>query len=404
MTTRMREISIREARRIGLHRQGLLKRDSFGRGKSAVARVIDRLGYVQIDTISVVDRAHHHILKTRVPNYTEQMLDHLVSRSKEVFEYWSHAAAYLPLKDYRFYRPMMEGFRRSQERELDTTLAAEILARIRNEGPLQSRDFQSPESARSNGWWDWKPAKETLERLFLAGRLMIARRAGFQKVYDLTENVLPSGIDTTTPSPEQWHRFLVLRVLRGYGIATAGNITGACRTAGRFVKRPLRKGLLNALRELTAEGHLEQVRCDGQIWYTFSGALDELPARLPRKEIRFLSPFDHAVIDRKRTADLFQFDYQIECYLPETRRTYGYYCLPILWGDELIGRIDAKAVRSAGVLEVRGLFLEPRVKRDARLEGALAEGIRRLAEANGCAAVRGNALDDVNLAGPPVIL
>lgn len=222
---------------------------------------------------------------------------------------------------------------------------------------------------------------------------MIAYREGFQKVYDLAENVLPGDIETTTPTPEKWYRFLVQRVLRGFGIATAGNITGACRTAGRFVKLPLRTGLLNALRELTAEGHLEQVRCDGQIWYTFSGALDALPSRLPRKEIRFLSPFDHAVIDRKRTADLFQFDYQIECYLPETRRTYGYYCLPILWGDELIGRMDAKAVRSAGVFEVRGLFLEPLVKRDARLERALAEAIRRLAEAHGCAC-----------AGPPVIL
>ena len=380
----MREISIPEARRLGLHRQGLLKAAPFGRGKNAVARVIKQLGYVQIDTISVLDRAHHHVLKTRVPNYTEQMLEALVRRDKRVFEYWSHAAAYLPLDEYRFYLPMMEGFRRSREAELDARLAAEVIERIQSEGPLQSKDFKPPDGHSSGGWWEWKPAKQTLEHLFLSGRLMIAHREGFQKVFDLTENVLPGDVDTTTPSPEEWYRFLVQRVVRGYGIATAGNITTACRTVGQFVKQPLRAGLLAAIKHLLAEGLLEPLRSGGQTWYTLPGALDELPARLPPKEIRFLSPFDHAVIDRKRTSDLFGFEYQIECYVPEAKRRYGYYCLPILWGDQLIGRMDAKAVRATGTFEVRGLFLEPQVKLDERLQAALSGGIRGLAESNGC--------------------
>jgi len=388
----MKDISIREARRLSLHRQGLLKPAPFGRGTNAVARAIKQLGYVQIDTISVLDRAHHHVLKTRVPNYSEQMLDHLVRRDKTVFEYWSHAAAYLPLDEYRFYLPMMEGFRRAREAELDAKLAAEVIDRIKREGPLQSKDFQAPKDRASNGWWDWKPAKETLEHLFLSGRLMIAHRAGFQKVYDLAENVLPGDIDTSAPTAEEWHRFLVLRIVRGYGVATAANITAACRTVAQFVKQPLRSGLLAAIKHLVKEGLLEPLSCAGQTWYILPGALNELPARLPPKEIRFLSPFDHAVIDRKRTAELFQFDYQIECYVPEAKRTYGYYCLPILWGDELIGRMDAKAVRTTGTFEVRGLFLEPGVTVDGRLvderlEAALVGGIRRLAEAHGCGVV-----------------
>ncbi|TVR67750.1 MAG: winged helix-turn-helix domain-containing protein [Spirochaetaceae bacterium] len=386
-SVRMREISIRDARRVGLHRQGLLKRESFGRGKQAVARVITRLGYVQIDTISVVDRAHHHVLKTRVRDYSEQMLDDLVRRDKTVFEYWSHAAAYLPLSEYRFYLPMMDRFQRSRGEELDGKLAKDVIARLRNEGPLQAKDFQSSDGSRSDGWWDWKPAKHALEHLFLAGRLMIARREGFQKVYDLTENVLPGEIDTTMPTAEEWHRYLAIRVVRGYGIATATNITSACRTVGQLVKQPLREGILAAIDQLVSEGHLTPAMCGGQTWYILPGALDELPSRLPPREIRFLSPFDHAVIDRRRTLDLFGFDYQIECYVPEAKRRYGYYCLPILWGDELIARMDAKAVRADARFEVRGLFLEPHVTLDDRLEEALTDGIERLAHAHGCTVV-----------------
>lgn len=352
-----------------------------------MARVIERLGYVQIDTISVVDRAHHHVLKTRVPNYSEQLLDQLVRRDKRVFEYWSHAAAYLPLTEYRFTLPMMEGFRRSREREVDPDLADEVIARIRHEGPLQSKDFEPPLGKRSQGWWDWKPAKRTLEHLFLSGRLMIARREGFQKVYDLTEHVLPAETDTTMPTLEEWHRFLALRVVRAYGIASARNITTACRTIGQMIKQPLRDGLLTATDSLLADGELEPVACDGQTWYTLPGAVDQIPTRLPPRRITFLSPFDHAVIDRSRTFDLFRFDYQIECYVPAAKRRYGYYSLPILWGDELIGRMDAKAVRAAGRFEVRGLFLEPGVTVTGRLQEALTDGIQRLAEAHDCPSV-----------------
>ena len=383
----MREISIRDARRVGLHRQGLLRAGGFGSGKPAVQRVIERLGYVQIDTISVVDRAHDHVIKTRVPGYTGLLLDDLVRRDRTVFEYWAHAAAYLPMAEFRFSLPMMEGFARARQAELDEGLAADVIARIRHEGPRQSRDFDPPDGRRPKGWWDWKPAKRTLEHLFLSGRLLISHREGFQKVYDLPENVLPADIDTTMPSPHEWHRHLVLRVLRGFGIATARHIASACRTAGRWTQQPLRDSISAAIDALVEDGFIEPVLCSGRTWYTLQGELDALPSRLPKKAIRFLSPFDHAVIDRSRTFDLFGFEYQIECYVPAPKRTYGYYCLPILWGDEFIGRMDAKAARSAGRFEVRGLFLEPDVTMNDRLATALNEGIRRLARAHGCAEV-----------------
>lgn len=203
------DISVRDARRLFLHRQGLLRQNHFGRGRHAVNRAISTLSYLQIDTISVVERAHHHVMKTRVANYTANVLNDLQIRDRQIFEYWAHAAAYLPIDDYRYCLPVMAGSR--IKRKPDRKLATEIIRRIRTEGPLQSRDFEGDSKHKSNGWWDWKPAKRVLEQLYLSGDLMVARRDGFQKIYDLRENVLPDHIDDSTPTDEQWCEYLVNR-------------------------------------------------------------------------------------------------------------------------------------------------------------------------------------------------
>ena len=210
-------LTISQARRLALNRQGLGKKDAFGRGIDAVERTIKTLRYVQIDTISVVDRAHHHVLKTRVSNYQPANLDKLLTDRKSIFEYWHHAAAYLPMEDYRFYLPLMRGYGAS--RKIDPKVAKDVLARIRTEGPLMSKDFAAPAGKRSSGWWDWKPAKLAMEQLFLSGQLMVAERKGFQKCFDLTERVLPADTDTRLPVDHERARFYVTRILASQGVS-----------------------------------------------------------------------------------------------------------------------------------------------------------------------------------------
>ncbi|MDA1301462.1 MAG: winged helix DNA-binding domain-containing protein [Proteobacteria bacterium] len=382
------EISTRDARRLFLNEQGLLRKDHFGRGKSAVQRAIETLSYCQIDTISVVERAHHHVLRSRVRNYTPSMLDALQVDDRSVFEYWAHAAAYLPISDYRYYLPIMAGAR-DKHRPADPRLAKRILQRIQAEGPLGARDFEdSRQGQKSSGWWDWKPAKLVLEQLFLCGEIMVTSRNGFQKVYDLPGNVLPTGLDTSQPTDAEWQRFLVTRQVDALGIATAYDI-GYTRTAIRqLTGRNVRQEMTTAIAELTEDASLVEVFVAGTPYLTRPDLLDQLPLRLGRRRVTILSPFDNLVINRRRALALFGFDYQIECYVPAAKRRYGYFSLPILYGDELIGRMDAKAHRRHRELEIRNLVLEPRTRAEPALVAALADGIGEFAAGNGCDHVR----------------
>ena len=211
MTTSPLTLTRRQAQRLALSAgAGLVK--SRRRGPAAVEELVARIGFVQIDTISVVQRAHHHILAARVPGYTTDWLD-----SANVLEYWAHAAAYLPWCDYRYTLPRKQRVKANGHDwfRADGQAVDQVLARIRDEGPLRARDFEHRE-ARA-GWWDWKPAKRALEYLFMAGELMVSRQ-GFQKVFDLTERVLPSGIDTLMPTAEEQGAWYVDRALDAWGI------------------------------------------------------------------------------------------------------------------------------------------------------------------------------------------
>ena len=385
----MNELSVRDARRLVLDAQGLLRPASFGRGKRGARDVIDRLGYVQIDTISVVERAHHHVLRTRVPNFDSAMLDRLQRTDREVFEYWSHAAAYLPMADFRYFQPMMEGWHRT--RDVDRKLADRIIDRIRVDGPVQSRDFDAPDDHQSGGWWHWKPAKQVLEHLFLSGRIMVSHRDGFQKVFDLPENIVPDHVDTSPPSDSEFAHYFVGKWANAIGIGTQWDLTYPAATIQRFMKRkvPVRRDFVRAIDELVEEGELVPVMVAGEQHFASRDALSRLPLRLGRKRVTLLSPFDNLVINRRRLSTLFDFEYQIECYVPAPKREYGYFCLPILYGDELIGRMDPKAHRARGVLEIKSLHLEPGVDlNDSRLRDALDIAISNLAAANGCSEVR----------------
>lgn len=375
------ELTQSEARKLFLKQQGLLRDNEFGRGKNATNRVIQRLSYVQIDTISVIRRAHEHVLYNRVANYNPKHLEKLV-QEREIFEYWSHAAAFLPFKDFRYSLPVMKGFRNA--RQCDNKIKSEVLARIRAEGPLQSRDFEDTSSKKRGGWWEWKPSKRVLEHLFFSGELMVTRREGFQKVFDLTENVLPSSISTTEPTLTEWTRFIVLSMVHALGIATEYDVGYARPTIRRLSKITLKDPLKATISALVAEGELLKVNVQGRACYTTEKILGLLPVRSTRQSVRLLSPFDNLVINRRRTRELFDFEYLLECYLPAAKRKYGYFSLPLLYGDSLIGRLDAKANRKHRQLQVNNLMLESHVRIDDRLIQALVRGIVKFAKDHEC--------------------
>ena len=374
-----------------MHQQGLLKKKQFGTGKKAVLTSIQNLSYLQIDTISVVQRAHEHILATRVERFDAKMLLDLHKRC-QIFEYWGHAAAYLPFEHYRFYLPVMHGW--ASTHKTDKRLAAHILKRIEAEGPLQSKDFKDSRKNKQSGWWDWKPAKHVLGHLFLTGELMVTHRESFQKVYDLRSRVLPRGTDTRMPSREEWAQFIVQTMVQALGIATEQDLGYARGTIRHFTSVQLKEDIRRAIERLIETGELVPVALEEagaskvldntMCYYTTPRLLSLLPVKLGKRSVRILSPFDNLVINRQRTKALFDFDYQLECYLPAEKRKYGYFSLPVLWGDLLVGRLDAKADRKAKVLVVKHLVLEDEETITEPFVVALADGIRQLARINHC--------------------
>lgn len=388
------ELSKRDARKLFLKQQGLLRRSTFGRGKKAALAALKKLSYLQIDTISVVNRAHEHILASRIDNYTPRMLDRLIG-DRQVLEYWSHAAAYLPFEHYRNCLPVMKGF--AENHKHDRKLAAAILDRIRHEGPLSSKDFEDTRASKKSGWWDWKPAKMALEHLFLSGELMVSRRDGFQKVYDLPERVIPASIDISHPTISEWSHHIVGSMMNALGVATEYDLSYARPTIRKLSRIDLRKPIQSAIEEKLESGEFLEVDIEGATYLTTDALLDELPLRATKKEVKFLSPFDNLVINRRRTSKLFDFDYQLECYLPAEKRKYGYFALPALLGDDLIGRMDAKADRGNNALIIRNLVLEDDTRISDELISAMAHGIRTFADQHLCEHIKIEGCDPASL-------
>jgi hypothetical protein len=363
-------------RRIALNQQGLLRSDSFGRGKQATLRAIEHLGYVQIDTISVVARAHHHVLWSRVANYRPDFLEQLVKQRK-LFEYWFHAASWLPMRDYRFALPRMAELNgeRGWFANCDQKLMRHIIERIEGEGPLRARDFEDTRQSKA-GWWDWKPAKQALEQLFMQGELMVGGREGFQKVYDLPQRVLPDWVDTSHPDIDEYAAYLVETTLRAHGFATLKSMTYLRRgqklrvAVGAQLQARMEADVLTSL-DL---GNNNTIYLDPEL----------LEARAPRcnAQVRILSPFDNAIIQRQRGRDIFSYDYQIECYVPRAKREYGYFCLPLIYRERFVGRIDCKAHRTKKYLELRSMHMEHRV--DAGFIDAFCQALASFADFNGC--------------------
>ncbi len=338
-------ISQKEARILALNSQGLLNHSNSS------LEAISQLTYIQIDTISVTERCHNHVIHTRNPSFNQDELSHLMEE-KSIFEYWSHAAAYLPIEDFRYSLYRKEQYKNGGKHWFprDKKVDKYVMDRIKTEGPLQSKDFDHPQ--KTNGWYEWKPAKIALTNLFMDGSLMISNRKGFQKIFDLTERVISTDIDISSPTLDEYCNHLIINSLKSHGLVSVQEMS--------YLRRGVKPVINKLLAQLVEEGKIVPVRIASSTvdYFTTKELLSSIDLRTDLNKVHILSPFDNLIIQRKRAKELFNFDYQIECYVPEKKRKYGYYVLPILFGDEFVGRLDAKADRKTKQFTIKGVWFE----------------------------------------------
>jgi uncharacterized protein YcaQ len=366
------------ARRIALAAQGFADpRPSTAVGIRQLRRTVERLAVVQIDSVNVLSRSHYLPFFSRLGGYPHTALDALTGRRHQVFEYWAHEASFLPVQLHPYLRWRMAAaeemawggmVRLQRERP---GYVAEVLDRVREGGPLKASDLLEPKPHRPGTMWNWHAGKVALEWLFWTGALTAKHRtAGFERVYDLTERVLPREVlAVPTPAPADAFRELIRTAARALGVATERDL----RDYFRLKPEPARTAIV----ELADAGELIPVQVDG---WTAPAWLDA-EARRPRwiRARALLSPFDSLVWERPRVERIFDFRYRIEIYTPAAKRVHGYYVLPFLLGDRLAARVDLKADRQARVLRVQAAHAEEGV--DATDVGAeLAAELRHMAD------------------------
>lgn len=372
-------IDNRSARRLFLDRHALGQTPA-GPGKGAdLAALIEALGFVQIDSINTVARAHDLILFARRPAYRPAHLTRLYDRDRALFEHWTHDAAFIPMAFYphwhlRFARDA-EMLRKRWKKWRGDGFHAQfqpVLDHIRDHGPVCSSDVGRDEPRPKSGWWDWHPSKTALEYLWRSGALTVTGRQGFQKHYDLTERVIDETQRASIPDPQHSIDWLCGAALNRLGFATSGEIAAFWATvtpaeAKAWCAVQLAQGRLIEVDICPVSGPPRRS-------YARPGLPDALPPDPPGR-LRVLSPFDPALRDRARAERLFGFHYRIEVFTPAAKRRYGYYVFPLLERDRIVGRVDMKAHRDQDLLRVTALWPEPGVGwgagRQDRLEAEL---------------------------------
>jgi uncharacterized protein len=381
------QIAAEQARRLVLALQGLADPPRRPLSAEGLADLVERLGFLQVDSISTVARAHHMILFTRSTSYRPELLRRALEDEVRLFEHWTYdVAAILPIRFYPYWRLRFDRERQAVERrfrrwhgEAHQDELERVLSLVGEQGPIMARDLAEGRSRPGGGWWDWHLGKTALEFLWRTGRLAIARRQGFQKVYDLAERVIPAAVRQSAPGHAALVDWACRSALERLGVASPGEIArffglvtieeakawGASKLGDAAL--PVTVGAANgaAPRQLLGRPDIEELLA----------ALPDVPGRL-----RVLNPFDPLLRDRDRLSRLFAFDYRIEVFVPAPRRKYGYYVFPLLEGEQLVGRLDMKADRQRGALDVTALWLEPGRKltrgRLRRLEAEL-DRVRR---------------------------
>jgi len=372
-------LSLAEARLIHLTAQGVLMPPSTPATKTDVLNTIQRMQLLQIDTINVVARSPYLVLFSRLGSYDPVWLDELLAEGA-LFEQWAHAACFLPFEDYPLIRRLiLEGLRSSyfsgwieEQQEHIANVRAALVAN----GTVKSADFKSEKGP--GGWWNWKVEKGVLEYLFSRGEVMVVKRENFQRVYDLTERVLPDWDDSSVPPMDLVYRTLICKSVKALGIARPEWVADYYRLPKRSVLALLPEMVSNG--ELS-EIHLEEWAEPALFVKENAPLLEEArQGKLKATYTTLLSPFDPVVWDRARARQLFGFDFMIQAYTPAAKRQYGYFPLPLLHNGRLIGRVDAKAHRKDRIFEVRGFFLEDNTELTDEMARAISNALLHCAD------------------------
>ncbi|MBS5772889.1 MAG: YcaQ family DNA glycosylase [Enterobacter cloacae] len=390
------QISITAARHLHLAAQGLLRKPSRRAKPDDILPTIRRMSLLQIDTINIVARSPYLVLFSRLGAFEPHWLDDAL-RNGELMEYWAHEACFLPREDFALVRhrmlaPDKMGWKYRQAWMQEHAAEIEqLIAHIEQHGPVRSADFEHPRKGTS-GWWEWKPHKRHLEGLFTAGKVMVIERRNFQRVYDLTQRVMPQWDDVRDMlSQEQAEAIMLEKSARSLGLFRAQWLADYYR-----LRRP---ALAQALAQMQEAQTILPVNVEGlgPAWLHASllSLLEQAQAeKLTATHSAVLSPFDPVVWDRKRAEQLFGFSYRLECYTPAPKRQYGYFVLPLLHRGRLVGRMDAKMHRKTGVLEVIALFLEEGISPSLQLEKGLQRAITDFARWQGAQRITFSRLPD----------
>ena len=395
------ELSTAQARRIALAAQGFRDPRHTTPTMRTFSRTLARTGVLQVDSVNVLQRAHYVPLFSRMGVYDTAMLKRASeSRPRRMVEYWAHVQAFMPVELWPVMRHRMDGFRDNPRWgawvSANPGVVEHVLDRVRQDGAATARDLDDGAPRSREHWgWNWSEARRALDYLYLVGDLAIAgRNPAFECVYDVPGRVLPAAVlDAPVPDEASATRELVRRAARSHGVATVPCLSDYYRLQ-RSQGGPGREAVLQAVEDLVEDGELLPVRIQGWRRPAYLHRDAAVPRRVRARAL--LSPFDPVVWERDRTEHLFDFHYRIEIYVPKAQRRYGYYVLPFLLGDRIVGRVDLKADRQGSVVQVKAAYAEPGAPEETAAE--LAEELRELARWLG--------LDDVvvhprgDLAGP----
>ncbi len=391
-------MSVRDARRLALHAQGLAGAPPpGGRGPEAIARVVRRIGCLQLDPVSAVARSPLLVLFARLGPVREAALGQAAYEQRALLDAWAHEASLVASADLPLHRWAMRtvlagaGARAVRARtflDVNAAFCEELVGELRERGPLRARELENRSSEPwRHGWWtDEVSGRQTIARLlhllWISGRVGVSRREAGERLWDVFERCLPPGAPPAELCDEQAEREAVLRAVRMLGVARPAHVRA------HFLRRRYTR-LADTLAELVAGGRLEQVALGGLggAWFAAPEDLDGIGELSPGSRTTALSPFDNLLCDRARTAELFGFEHRLEIYVPPAQRRWGYYVLPILHRERIVARADAALDAGAGLLRVNALYREPGVRRTPASDRAIARSLERLAAWRGAGAV-----------------